>query len=68
MILDNLRKAGVQNTIKGERLKFDTLDPFAGEWIHAQGHYTEKGRQGGSPRRGLRRAAGLRLRLRPKRV
>ncbi len=37
MILDNLRKAGVQNTIKGERLKFDSLDPFAGEWIHAQG-------------------------------
>jgi adenine-specific DNA-methyltransferase len=42
MILDNLRKAGVQNTIKGERLKCDSLDPFAGEWIHAQGHYTEK--------------------------
>jgi adenine-specific DNA-methyltransferase len=42
MILDNLRKAGVQNTIKGERLKFDSLDPFAGEWIHAQGHYSEK--------------------------
>jgi adenine-specific DNA-methyltransferase len=42
MILDNLRKAGVQNTIKGERLKFDSLDPFAGEWIHAQGRYTEK--------------------------
>jgi adenine-specific DNA-methyltransferase len=41
-ILENLRKAGVQNTIKGERLKFDTLDPFAGEWIHAQGQYTEK--------------------------
>ena len=42
MILDNLRKAGVQNTVKGERLKFDSLDPFAGEWIHAQGWYTEK--------------------------
>ena len=42
MILDNLRKAGVQNAIKGERLKFDSLDPFAGEWIHAQGRYTEK--------------------------
>ena len=42
MILDNLRKAGVQNTIKGERLKFDSLEPFAGEWIHAEGWYTEK--------------------------
>ena len=44
MILDNLRKAGVQNTIKGERLNFDGLEPFAGEWIHAEGHYSEKRR------------------------
>jgi adenine-specific DNA-methyltransferase len=42
MILDNLRKAGVQNTIKNERLKFDRLDPYAGEWLHAEGEYTEK--------------------------
>ena len=42
MILDNLRKAGVQNTIKNERLNFDWLEPFAGEWIHAEGEYTEK--------------------------
>ena len=41
MILDNLRKAGVQNTVKKERLKFDRLDPFAGEWIQATGEYTE---------------------------
>ena len=51
MILDNLRKAGVQNTIKDERLKFDSLDPFAGEWIHAQGHYTREGTaRSGGPR------------------
>ena len=42
MIMENLQKAGVQNTIKGERLKFDSLDPFAGEWIHAEGRYSEK--------------------------
>ncbi|RJQ57338.1 MAG: site-specific DNA-methyltransferase [Desulfobacteraceae bacterium] len=42
MILENLRKAGVQNTKKGERLKFDTLEPFAGSWLHAAGTYTEK--------------------------
>ena len=42
MILDNLKKAGVQNTIKNERLKFDRLDPYAGEWLHAAGEYTEK--------------------------
>ena len=29
MILDNLKKAGVQNTIKGERLKcLNSLEPF----------------------------------------
>jgi len=42
MILDNLRKAGVQNTIKNERLKFDWLEPYAGEWLHAEGEYSEK--------------------------
>ena len=41
MILDNLRKAGVQNTVKKERLKFDRLDPFAGEWVHATGEFTD---------------------------
>jgi len=42
MILHNLKKAGVQNTIKNERLQFDQLDPYAGEWLHAEGEYTEK--------------------------
>ena len=41
MILDNLRKAGVQNTKKAERLKFDRLDSFAGKWIQAAGEYTD---------------------------
>ena len=41
MILDNLRKAGVQNTRKGERIKFDALDPYAGRWLHASGEYTD---------------------------
>ena len=43
MILDTLKKAGVQNTIKNERLIFDRLDPYTGEWLHAEGEYTEKG-------------------------
>jgi len=42
MIVDNLKKAGVQNTVKNERLKFDRLDPYPGEWLHAEGEYTEK--------------------------
>jgi len=44
MILENLKKAGVQNTVKNERLKFDRLEPFAGAWIHAEGEYTEDGK------------------------
>ena len=41
MILDNLRTAGVQNTRKAERLKFDSLAPYAGQWIHGEGRYTD---------------------------
>jgi len=41
MILDNLFKAGVQNTKKGERIKFTTLDPYAGSWLHATGEYID---------------------------
>jgi len=45
MIIENLRKAGVQNTFKNERLKFDRLESFAGVWLHSQGEYTENGEQ-----------------------
>jgi adenine-specific DNA-methyltransferase len=41
-ILENLRKAGVQNTKKGERLKFDRLESYGGLWIQAEGEYTTK--------------------------
>jgi adenine-specific DNA-methyltransferase len=46
MILDNLRAAGVQNTFKKERLKFDCLQPYAGQWIHGEGWYTEQPSEG----------------------
>lgn len=42
IIIENLKKAGVQNTIKNERLKFDRLEVHPGIWIHAEGEYTEK--------------------------
>ena len=42
LIIDNLKKAGVQNRIKNERLKFDSLEVHPGIWIHAEGQYTEK--------------------------
>ncbi len=41
LVLENLRTAGVQNTFKNERLKFDSLQPYAGQWIHGEGHYAE---------------------------
>jgi adenine-specific DNA-methyltransferase len=42
-ILDNLRAAGVQNTFRGERLMFDTLDqyPSEGGTLHAHGTITD---------------------------
>jgi adenine-specific DNA-methyltransferase len=43
VIIENLKKAGVQNTVKNERLKFDCLDVHPGVWIHAEGQYTQVG-------------------------
>jgi len=42
MIIDNLRVAGVENTKKGERLKFTFLNAYAGVWLQAKGEYKEK--------------------------
>ena len=42
LIIENLKKAGVQNTKVKERLKFDRLESYAGVWIQAVGEYTEK--------------------------
>lgn len=44
MIIDNLRKAGVQGTTKGQRIQFERLEPHAGEWIQASGEYQENGK------------------------
>jgi adenine-specific DNA-methyltransferase len=41
MIIENLKKAGIQAREKRERLKFDHLEPYAGEWIHAAGDFTD---------------------------
>ncbi|WP_336031027.1 site-specific DNA-methyltransferase [Geodermatophilus sp. FMUSA9-8] len=47
-ILSQLRKAGVQNTVKQERLEFDRLEPYAGTWLQATGEYISAD---GEPRR-----------------
>lgn len=41
MIIDNLKKAGVQNTAKDERLVFTSLEPHPGTWINAHGSYED---------------------------
>jgi adenine-specific DNA-methyltransferase len=40
MIIENLRKAGVQNTTRNERLKFERLEPYPGLWIQAAGEFS----------------------------
>jgi adenine-specific DNA-methyltransferase len=40
-ILDNLRAAGVQNTVRNERIEFELLEPFAGEWVNAVGEFVD---------------------------
>jgi len=47
-IIGNLLKAGVQNTKKNEKVSFDSLDVYAGEWVQAEGRYTDAD---GKPRR-----------------
>ena len=46
-IIDNLRVAGVENTVKSERLVFSSLEPWPGSYIQAAGDYDESG----TPRR-----------------
>lgn len=38
----------MQNTVKSERLVFERLESYAGEWLHAAGEYTDRE---GTPRR-----------------
>lgn len=41
MILENLKRAGIQNTRKEERLVLDSIETYAGEWINAVGEFTD---------------------------
>ncbi|BAM02326.1 site-specific DNA-methyltransferase [Phycisphaera mikurensis] len=44
MILSNLRSAGVQQADKGDRIEFDSLEPWPGKMIAAEGRYTRDGK------------------------
>ena len=49
-ILDNLRKAGVQNGAKRERIEFASLEPYAGRFVQAiGGRRTDADGTGGAP-------------------
>jgi adenine-specific DNA-methyltransferase len=37
MILDNLRRAGIQNGRRNERLTFASIEPYPGKFVHAVG-------------------------------
>ncbi|MCB0582961.1 MAG: hypothetical protein KDD10_27025, partial [Phaeodactylibacter sp.] len=41
LILHNLEKAGVQQMDKQDRITFDSLTPWPGHFIHAEGRYAE---------------------------
>lgn len=44
VVLDNLARAGVQNTKKHERLTFATIRPWpGGQWVSAEAEYEEAG-------------------------
>jgi adenine-specific DNA-methyltransferase len=49
MILANLRSAGIQNGRRGERLTFDTVEPYAASYIQAVGGREDAAE--GTPRR-----------------
>lgn len=40
-ILENLRKAGVQQADKADKVSFTTLQPWPGDWLAAEGRYLE---------------------------
>ena len=47
----------MQNTYKNERLTFDRLEPYAGEWLQGEGEYTETSARAQSAGCGMRRVA-----------
>lgn len=45
VILENLRTAGVQQTVKSDRIVFTHIAPWAGNMVHAEGHFLENGKE-----------------------
>ena len=53
MILDNLRTAGVQQAHKDDRIAFDSLTPWPGDHVCAEGRYSEGSESGRQRRAGV---------------
>ena len=51
MILENLKTAGVQQAHKQDRITFDSLAPWPGHYICAEGRYVVGGGEAGTTRR-----------------
>jgi adenine-specific DNA-methyltransferase len=44
VVMEHLKTAGVQNTKKGERLKFESVEPWPGKgYVAFEGRYEERG-------------------------
>ena len=41
-ILEHLKTAGVQNRLETQRITFDWLEEYPGEWVHAEGVHTDE--------------------------
>jgi adenine-specific DNA-methyltransferase len=48
MILEHLKTAGVQQAKKDDRITFDSITPWPGTWINADGRFLEGGQEPGS--------------------
>ena len=51
MILENLRTAGVQQAHKEDKITFTSLTPWPGDYICAEGRYTEGNKENGAQKR-----------------
>ena len=51
MILENLKTAGVQQAHKEDKIDFSSLTPWPGDYICAEGLYSENGEESGHERR-----------------
>ena len=41
-IIEHLKTAGVQNRLEKQRITFDWLEEYPGEWLHAEGVHTDE--------------------------